>query len=163
VPVAEGSVVLAGESVATIAANEYLLRLEVPERHARFMQTGDTLKVGQRGLGPDQGGAVEGRIVQVYPEIQSGRVIADAEVQGLGTYFVGERAVAWISAGKRTSVLVPRDLTFRMFGLDYVRVATNDVPVDVVVQLGQPQAGDGAAPLVEVLAGVKPGDRLVRP
>lgn len=162
VPVTEGSVVLAGESIATIAANEYLLRLEVPERHARFLQKGDRLKVGQRGLGPDQAGAIEGRIVQVYPEIQSGRVIADAEVAGLGDYFVGERTLAWISAGKRKRVVVPRELTFRRFGLDYVRVATTGAPVDVVVQLGQPAPSDGATPLVEALAGVRPGDRLVR-
>jgi RND family efflux transporter MFP subunit len=162
VPVTEGSVVLAGESIATIAANEYLLRLEVPERHARFLQKGDKLKVGQRGLGPDQTGAIEGRIVQVYPEIQSGRVVADAEVTGLGDYFVGERTLAWISAGKRKTVVVPIDLTFRRFGLDYVRVATDGAPVDVVVQLGQPAPSEAAAPLIETLAGVKPGDKLVR-
>ena len=163
VPVTEGSVVLAGESIATVAANEYLLRLEVPERHARFLQKGDKLMVGQRGLGPDQTGAIEGRIIQVYPEIQSGRVVADAEVQGLGDYFVGERTLAWISAGKRRSVVVPRDLTFRRFGLDYARVAAAGAPIDVVVQLGQTLPSDRVAPLIEALAGVKPGDKLVRP
>src|SRR3990170_6956534 len=66
VPVTEGSVVLAGESVATIAANEYLLRLELPERHARFMKVGDPVRVGARGLGPDAKPLAEGRISQVY-------------------------------------------------------------------------------------------------
>ena len=51
VPVTEGSVVMAGESIATIAANEYLLRLEVPERHARFIKAGDVVHLGERGLG----------------------------------------------------------------------------------------------------------------
>ena len=51
VPVTEGSVVLAGESIATIAANEYLLRLELPERHARFIKVGDPVRLGGRGLG----------------------------------------------------------------------------------------------------------------
>jgi hypothetical protein len=155
--------VLAGESIATIAANEYLLRLEVPERHARFMQKGDVLKVGQRGLGPDQQAVIEGRIVQVYPEIQNGRVIADAEVAGLGDYFVGERALAWISAGKRKTMFVPRELTFRRFGLDYVRLASADKPVDAVVQLGLPAANGATSPFVEVLAGIKSGDKLVQP
>ncbi len=50
VPVTEGSVMMAGESVATIAANEYLLRLELPERHARFMKKGDPVRIGARGL-----------------------------------------------------------------------------------------------------------------
>lgn len=164
VPVTEGSVVMAGESIATIAANEYLLRLEVPERHARFMQKGDPLKIGSRGLGPDRPAPVGGRIVQVYPEIQNGRVVADAEVSGLGDYFVGERTLAWISAGKRKGIVVPRDLVFTRFGLDYVRIASApDRLIDVVVQLGQPFPVDGEAPRTEVLAGVKAGDRLVRP
>ncbi len=163
VPVTEGSVVMAGESIATIAANDYLLRLEVPERHARFMQKGDRLRVGRRGLAPDMQGQAEGRIVQVYPEIQNGRVIADAEVADLGDYFVGERALAWISAGKRARIMVPRALTFQRFGLDHVRVAAAGGPIDVVVQLGQ--VADGSAPTdpVEVLAGLVPGDRLVKP
>ncbi|MBS0241405.1 MAG: efflux RND transporter periplasmic adaptor subunit [Proteobacteria bacterium] len=163
VPVTEGAVVMAGESIATIAANEYLLRLEVPERHARFMKQGDTLKVGQRGLGPDQQAVSEGRIVQVYPEIQNGRVIADAELSTLGDYFVGERTLAWISAGKRLSLAVPRDLTFNRYGLDYVRLAVADQLVDVVVQLGQPSPKGPEDKLVEVLAGLKPGDKVIRP
>ena len=101
VPVTTGTVMMAGESVATIAANLYLLRLELPERHARFMKKGDPVRIGARGLSPDQQVIGEGRIVQVYPELQSGRVLADAEVPNLGDYFVGERALVWISAGKR--------------------------------------------------------------
>lgn len=164
VGVTEGSVVMAGESIATIAANDYLLRLEVPERHARFMQKGDRIKVGQRGLGPEQTDGGEGRIVLVYPEIQGGRVVADAEVGDLGTYFVGERALAWISAGKRKSVLVPVELVTKRFGLDYVRLAGEaGRTTDVVVQLGQAGGPSGAAQLVEVLSGVRPGDKLVRP
>lgn len=163
VPVTVGSVVLGGESIATIAANEFLLRLELPERHARFMRKGDRLRVGRRGLGPETGGESEGRIVQVYPEIQNGRVIADAEVTGLGDYFVGERALAWISAGKRTRIVVPQALTFNRFGIDHVRLASPSGPIDVVVQLGRSAGGDADGALVEVLAGLKPGDRLVKP
>lgn len=163
VPVTEGSVVMAGEGIATIAANEYLLRIEVPERHARFMRKGDTLKIGKRGLGPDDTSVAEGRIVQVYPEIQNGRVVADAEVTGLGDYFVGERVLAWISAGTRRSLTVPRALIVQRHGLDYVRVAAAGKPVEVVVQLGQAAVGDAVSPMVEVLAGVAAGDKLVKP
>ncbi|MDX2203638.1 MAG: efflux RND transporter periplasmic adaptor subunit [Hyphomicrobiaceae bacterium] len=163
IPVTEGSVVLAGESIATVAANEYLLRVEVPERHARFMAKGNGLKVGARGLSADTA-AIEGRIVQIYPEIQGGRVVADAEVQGLGNYFVGERTLAWISAGTRSAVELPRDLVFKRYGLDYVRLAGPDGKAsDVVVQLGQPEMDGKPAATVEVLTGIKPGDRLVRP
>ncbi|RTL72838.1 MAG: efflux RND transporter periplasmic adaptor subunit [Hyphomicrobiales bacterium] len=164
VPVTEGSVVLAGESIATIAANEYLLRLEVPERHARFMKKGDALKVGGRGLGSSGAATVSGRIVQIYPEIQGGRVIADAEVPDLGNYFVGERTLAWISAGTRRAIELPKDLVFKRHGLDYVRLAGSDGKAsDIVVQLGQSEAEGDEQKTVQVLAGLKGGDRLVRP
>jgi len=163
VSVTEGSVVMSGETIATIAANEYLLRLEVPERHARFIRKGDQLKVGPRGLGPHEQQTRQGRIMQVYPEIKSGRVIADAEVTGLGNYFVGERTLVWISAGKRKTIIVPRDLVFKRFGLDFVRVEQAAHTHDIVVQLGQStNDGEGGA-FIEVLSGLKVGDRLVRP
>jgi multidrug efflux pump subunit AcrA (membrane-fusion protein) len=164
VPITEGSVVLAGESIATIAANEFLLRLELPERHARFIRKGDPVKVGTRGLSADQQAVAEGRIVQVYPELQSGRVVADAEVPQLGDYFVGERAVMWISAGKRAALVIPRHLTFLRFGLDFVRLKREGAQsVDVVVQLGRPAALPDTGEGIEVLAGLKPGDVLTQP
>lgn len=164
VPVTEGSVVMAGESIATIAANEYLLRLEVPERHAKYMRAGDSVRLGQRGLTADGTTVSQGRIALVYPEIQSGRVIADAEVEGLGDYYVGERTLVLISAGKRQAVVLPKSLTFNTFGLDYVRLLNDDgQPVDVVVQLGQPLGGSVSSDDIEILSGVKPGDRIVKP
>lgn len=163
VTVTEGSVVMAGESIATIAANDYLLRLEVPERHARFMEKGNQLQIGPRGLAGAAGDKTTGRIVQIYPEIQNGRVVADAEVPSLGTYFVGERTLAWIPAGKRQALFVPQSLVVKRYGLDYVRVATGaDGGAETVVQLGQ-HLQEGAEPMVEVLAGLKTGDRLLRP
>jgi RND family efflux transporter MFP subunit len=164
VPFSEGSVVLAGESVATIAANEYLLRLELPERHARFMKVGDPVKVASRGptaIGRPLG---EGRIVQVYPELQGGRVIADAEVPGLGDYFVGERALVWISAGKRRAIVIPEAYIFTRFGLDYVRVIGADGQTnDIVVQAGaSAPLGEGATGR-EILSGLRSGDKLANP
>jgi RND family efflux transporter MFP subunit len=164
VPVTVGSVVLAGESIATIAANEFLLRLELPERHARFIKTGDEVRVGARGLGPDDTPLATGRITQVYPELQNGRVVADAEVPDLGSYFVGERVLVWISAGARRTFLVPRDYVFKRFGLDYVRLERADgTHADVVVQTGRAGKTDSSTPEVEILAGVAAGDRLVKP
>lgn len=164
VPVTVGSVVLAGESIATIAANEFLLRLELPERHARFIKTGDEVRVGARGLGPDDTPLATGRITQVYPELQNGRVIADAEVPDLGSYFVGERVLVWISAGARRTFLVPRDYVFQRFGIDYVRLVRADgTHADVVVQTGRTGKADGDTPEIEILAGVTAGDRLVKP
>src|SRR3974390_2390239 len=48
VPVTVGTVVLSGETIASIAEQHFLLRLRVPERHARFLKAGDSVR-GDRG------------------------------------------------------------------------------------------------------------------
>jgi len=91
-------------------------------------------------------------------------VLADAEVQNLGDYFVGERTAVWISAGKRTAFIIPEGFSFRRFGLDFVRVkGAGGAVVDTVVQLGEGAVVPGGARGVEVLAGLKDGDVIVRP
>jgi membrane fusion protein, multidrug efflux system len=55
VPVQPGSVVLPGETIATLATQNYILRLQLPERHARFLKAGDTILVGARGLAAGEG------------------------------------------------------------------------------------------------------------
>ena len=107
VPVSEGSVVLPGETIATLAEDRYILRLQLPERHAQFVRAGDVVQIGPRGL--EEGGAKrEGRVRLVYPEIQGGRVIADVDVGGLGDYFVGERTRVYVSAGMRRAIVIPQ-------------------------------------------------------
>lgn len=162
VPVTAGTVVMAGEPVATIAEQNFVLRLHVPERHARFLKAGDRVRIDAEDLGAS--GAQFGSIRLVYPRIEDGRVIADAEVAGLGDYFVGERIRVWVSAGDRTSVIVPNSFIFTRFGIDYARVRTGanalaDVPVQRGRGLPRPDMPDG----LEILSGLKAGDVLVRP
>lgn len=78
-----GSVVLPGDTVETIAQQNFKLRLRVPERHARFLKAGDKIRVDGAEFG-DQA-AKFGVIDLVYPQIEDGRVIADATVEGLGS------------------------------------------------------------------------------
>jgi len=169
VPVTLGSVVLPGEAIATIAANAYLLRLALPERHALFMRSGDEVRVSARGSAglpknDNNHVSISGKISQVYPELQDGRVVADAEVDGLDGYFIGERALAWISAGKRKTMLVPKKFIFQRFSLDYVKlVQAQGTPIDVVVQLGREQRKDGDNVFIEVLSGLQSNDMLVAP
>lgn len=157
VPVNERSVVLAGDTIATIAADAYVLRLRLPERHARNLKAGDRILVGARGL--QAAGAPEalrsGRVVLVYPQIDQGRVVADVEVDGLGDYFVGERTRVYISTGTRSALVVPPELVVRKHGVDYVRLADG---TDVVVQVGA--ATDRG---IEILAGLRGGDRVIKP
>lgn len=163
IPVTVGTVVMPGEPIAKIAANAYVLRLELPERHARFMKQGDPIAIGGRELSGSDAPIGKGTIALVYPELQDGRVIADAQADGLGRYFVGERVLVWISAGKRQVIAVPHSYIFKRFGLDYARLEGKDgQSIDVVVQLGQQTRLDDTG-FVEVLAGLRPGDRLVRP
>jgi RND family efflux transporter MFP subunit len=154
VPVAEGSVVLPGETIATIAEDHYILRLQLPERHARFLRAGDFVKIGARGEA-DDGGRTEGRVRIVYPEIQGGRVIADVDAPGIGDYFVGERTRVYVATGERRAIVVPRIYVYRRAGVDFVRLKDG---AEVVVQLG---SGDEES--VEVLAGLKDGDEIVTP
>ena len=137
-----GSVVLPGESVAIIASDRYLLRLNLPERHARTIAEGDEIE----------------EIVQVYPLIQNGRVIADAEVAGLGSFFIGERVRVHVTVDTRQVIVIPRDYVATRFGNDFVTLDTGDGRRDVVVLLGA-EGAEG----VEILAGLSAGDRLVQP
>ena len=165
VPVTRGSVILPGESIATIAANQYILRLELPERHARYIKKGDAVMVGARGLDPQDKAVGEGIISQVYPELKDGRVVADVEIAKLGDYFVGERALVRIAADKRKALVIPRDYSFKRYGLSYVKVVAGDggEPIEVVVQLGGPVLLGSGKGGVEVLAGLNVGDRLIKP
>ncbi len=164
IPVTAGAVVMPGETIAKIAANAYVLRLELPERNARFIHEGDPVILGGRELSGTGAPIGKGKISLVYPELQDGRVIADAQADGLGKYFVGERVLVWISAGKRRTIVVPSAYLFRRFGLDYVRLdESGGKSIDVVVQPGQPASLEDGGAGTEVLAGLKQGDRLVRP
>jgi len=159
VPVTKGAYVRNGDVIASIACDCYVLRLELPERHARFIHQGDKVEVGPRGLADpaahDQKWRV-GIIRQVYPELQSGRVIADVETTGLGDYFVGERAMVTVSTGSHRVILIPEAAVHRRFGVAFVTLA--DGGGDVVVQTGAHHEG-----MVEILSGLRPGDEVVTP
>jgi RND family efflux transporter MFP subunit len=162
VPVTPGTVVLPGEPVALVAEQNFVLRLRVPERHARFLKRGDPVRLDGEELGKE--GPQFGVVRLVYPQIEDGRVVADATVQGLGDYFVGERIRVWVSGGERMAIIVPARFVMTRFGVDYARVLRDDGAVDdVPVQSGRahprPDMPDG----LEILSGLRAGDRLVQP
>jgi RND family efflux transporter MFP subunit len=164
VPLTTGTVIMPGESVADIAEQNFVLRLRVPERHARFLKAGDPIRLDPVEFGESEGPRF-GTIALVYPRIEDGRVVADAIVEGgLGDYFVGERIRVWISAGDRSAFVVPAGFIATRFGVDYVKVRSSDKgDIDVPVQRGRelprPDLPDG----VEILSGLNAGDRLVKP
>jgi RND family efflux transporter MFP subunit len=161
VPVTTGTVVLAGEPVARIAEKNFVLRLRVPERHARFLKAGDSVRIDSEELGA--GSAKFGTIKLVYPQIEDGRVVADAQVKGLGDYFVGERIRVWVSSGERESFTVPASFIVTRFGIDYARVRQGSTVIDVPVQRGREQPRPDMPDALEILSGLKSGDVLVHP
>ncbi len=156
----DGTVVMPGEAIATLAVETYVLRLHLPERHARFIEPGDEVLVGRGGLAVENGSDAEpaqriGRVRQVYPRMAEGRVIADVEVEGLGDFFVGERVPVHVATGERETIVVPASYLYRRHGLSYVRL---DDGSEVVVQPGrETEAG------LEILSGLRPGDVLGEP
>jgi multidrug efflux system membrane fusion protein len=156
IPVSLGRVVMPGETIATLAEDRYILRMQLPERHARFMRAGDAVQIGARGRRSDDADERRyGKVRTVYPEIQGGRVVADVDVEGLGDYFVGERTRVYVNTGSREAIIVPRNAVYRRAGVDFARLQDG---TEVVVQTGE-QRGEG----VEILSGLHDGDVVVTP
>lgn len=154
--VTRGAVIQPGEVVATIAAERYILRLRLPERHARFMHVGDEIIAGRGALtGTSADNERRGKITKVYPQLEQGRVIADAEIDGLGSFFVGERVPVHIATGEREAILLPTDAIYQRHGISYVRLKDG---AEVTVQTGLVLGGKQ-----EILSGLRIGDVVVTP
>ena len=126
-----------------------------------MLKPGDRIRVDGAELG--DGSSRSGVIDLVYPQIEEGRVIADARVEGLGEYFVGDRLRVWVSGGSRPAFVIPAGYVYTRFGIDYVQLVQAGRTVDVPVQRGRelplPSLPDG----LEILSGIRTGDQLVRP
>jgi multidrug efflux pump subunit AcrA (membrane-fusion protein) len=159
--VAVGSVVLPGDPVAMIAQQNFKLRLRVPERHARFLKAGDKIRVDGAEFGEQI--SKTGVIDLVYPQIEDGRVIADASVENLGEYFVGDRLRVWISGGERTAFVIPSSYVTTRFGIDHVQLRQGDRTIDAPVQRGRDLPSPELPNGLEILSGIRAGDQLVQP
>lgn len=156
-----GSVVLPGDPVVMIAQQDFKLRLRVPERHARFLKAGDGIRIDGEAFA--DGKMRTGTVDLVYPQIEDGRVIADARFDNPREYFVGDRLRVWISGGDRTSFVVPASYVQTRFGIDYVQLKRNGAIANVPVQRGRPLPSAEQPDGIEILSGVRAGDELVRP
>ena len=125
VALAAGSVVLPGDPVAMIAEQNFV-------HAATGAGTACAVSEGRRP-GPRRWRRFRreaaprfGTISLVYPQIEDGRVIADATVENLGEYFVGDRLRVWISGGERTAFVIPSSFMTTRFGIDYVQLRQGD-------------------------------------
>lgn len=180
VPITNGTVVLPGESLATMAVESYILRLQLPERHARFLQERGTVLVGSRGDLSSHNNYQntnwrEGTVSQIYPQMQQGRVIADVTIGGLDEFLVGERLRVLVPTEERQTLLIPSSYIFTRFGMDFVMLERNNKsPLPIVVQVSQnhifPNDNDNSTEntentenMVEILSGLNAGDRISPP
>jgi RND family efflux transporter MFP subunit len=161
VPVTAGTVLMPGDTVATVAQGDFVLRLQIPERHARDIKVGQSIRLDGADIGLN--GPRFGVLRLVYPEIDNGHVVADATVQELGDYFVNERVRVWVGAGNRKAIVVPSSLIATRSGIDYARLWTGSQPLDVPIQRGQTIHRPGKPDAIEVLSGLNPGDKLLKP
>ena len=166
VPVTPGSVILPGEEIARIATGPYYLRLSLPERHASEIKEGDTVLVGERSLSrdveravADAGRARSPRSIRRSTTAASSPMSRSTDV---GDYFVNERTLVSIPVGKRSALLVPPQSVKTLHGVDYVRIAGAQGEIDVAVILGRGHR-DGDGPRIEILSGLRDGDKVVLP
>jgi multidrug efflux pump subunit AcrA (membrane-fusion protein) len=163
VPVSVGTVMMGGETVATMTTDQRVIRLQVPESNAKSLTVGDLVRV-EGGASKD----VRMPIALIYPHIVQGMVqvdlkIPEGDAQSAG-YFVGQRVEAWVPQATRAALVIPPTYVATRYGLDFAKVRTKDgKDLNVPVVLGQPVGLGEGAEGVEVLSGLKPGDELVRP
>jgi hypothetical protein len=102
-------------------------------------------------------GARTGQIVQIYPAISGGQVMADASLPGLSERFIGRRVGVALETGRRRAIVVPRRFVTTRFGVDYVDVVVGSTISAVPVQVTAVPGTDS----VEVLSGVGAGDTIL--
>lgn len=146
-----GSVVSAGQSIATVTAGPLVLRMELPEAQGRSLRVGQTVTVSSEDLP----GVSDGTIAQVYPASTAGQITVDIAVSGLVSDRVGQRVAVQIPVGQRRALVIPRRAVSTRYGIDFVRTVDPAGRVsEAPVQLGGPAGEDR----VEVLSGLTAGD-----
>ena len=154
VPVTRDAVVMAGETVASIAGGGFFLRLAIPERHADELTEGAPIRIETGGE------KLDGALVKIYPLIEGGRVTADVEVEGLDTDFVAARVLVELPVGEREALLVPVASLTNRAGVDFVAVREGEAVVERAVVTGEPVKIDGIEK-IEILSGLSAGDIVV--
>lgn len=146
-----GSVVMPGQSIATVTAGPLVVRVQLPDGQAGALRVGAPVELAPDGpAGPRTTAA----ITQVYPAVEAGQVVADIAASGLDPSLIGRRIAVRLPVGERPAILLPRTVVSTRFGVDYVRLADGqETPVQT--------APGPDADTVEVLSGLRQGDRVV--
>lgn len=152
-----GSAVAPGTPVATITSGAIIVRIRLPESVAGAVREGSPVEVAE--LANAEGDPVKGAISRVYPMVQAGQFEADVALPGLNGNLIGRRLTVRVMVGQRKAMVIPRAFVISRYGLNYVRMKGPDGrAVDVPVQLGRTMDDE-----VEILSGLKVGDKLLPP
>jgi RND family efflux transporter MFP subunit len=148
-----GSVVMPGQSIATVTAGPLVVRVQLPEGQAGALRVGAPVELAPDG---PAGARTRAAVTQVYPAVEAGQVVADIDASGLDPSLIGRRIGVRLPVGERPAILLPRAFVSTRFGVDYVRLAGGqDTPVQT--------APGPDADTVEVLSGLREGDRIAAP
>lgn len=152
-----GSVVMPGQSIATITAGPPVIRMELPEAQAAAIKAGKVLsmRAGDGSL------AKTGPVTQIYPSVTAGAVTIDLAVPASAATagaLIGHRVDVLAPVGERKTIVVPKRFIATRFGVDYARILHREGSAgDVVVQTAA--TGDPAS--IEVLSGLANGDTII--
>lgn len=144
-----GSPVAPGMAIAVMTAGPTIVRLEMPESLAGKVHTGS--RVTATGIAP-------GRVVKVYPSVNAGKVMADADMPGIDNSLIGRRVAAKVEIGTRKALVVPSAFVTTRYGIDYVTLLAKDGSATQVPIQTAPSSEAGK---VEILSGANPGDTLI--
>lgn len=154
-PVTRGNVVMMGETIAELTAGEFILKIHVPERHARLLKKGLVVPIISENEDGSKQATASGKIQKIYPELHEGRMEADVAVPDLKHLYVGARMTAYVPTASRAAIYVPESAITHRYGLNYVQLKSGE---EVVVETGLADAQG-----IEVLSGLHEGDILVVP
>ena len=152
-----GEMAMPGQPVLKIEDNRHL-RLEVAVRECDLphIQAGKEVTVQIDAL---RGRELRGRVAQVVPaaDVRTHSFLVKIDIPGEKGLITGMYGKAFFSTGTRSTLLVPRSSVVEMAGITGVYVVGADnKAIFQMVQLGVVRDGT-----VEVLAGLKAGDRVV--
>ncbi len=152
-----GEFIAAGTPVVSMVRIDPLrLRMEVPERLASQVRTGQVVRASVAG----EEGIHEGRVARVSPALdeRSRMLVVEADLPNPGHLRPGAFARAEVVVADPTPVLtIPADALVTFAGTEKALLVRTNVAHEVRVTVGRRQG-----PWVEVLEGLQPGARVVR-
>lgn len=153
--VVSGSVVMPGETLAEVAVQPLLVKLQVPERHAHQIKREDEVTLTGI-LQSNSPTTIAGKVSRIYPSVSNGSLTVEVSAENLEEFKVGEKLLARLQTGSHTGILLPENMLMPRNGLVFVKLKQG---TDVVVQPGVKRE-DGQ---VEILSGLNEGDVVVQP